>query len=162
MRIYINLDIIGVELGSALKNIIAIAAGICDGLGFGDNTKSALVTRGLVEMARLGNAMGAKVETFYGLSGLGDLVATAFSKHSRNREIGEKIGKGSKLKDVLAGFEKVAEVILTSKAVQTLGKQYSLDMPISTKVFEVLFGEVEPQEAVCNLMNREGKEESLW
>ena len=148
MRIYINLDIIGVELGSALKNIIAIAAGICDGLGFGDNTKSALVTRGLVEMARLGNAMGAKVETFYGLSGLGDLV--------------EKIGKGSKLKDVLAGFEKVAEGIWTSKAVQTLGKQYSLDMPISTKVFEVLFGEVEPQEAVCNLMNREGKEESLW
>ena len=161
MRIYLNTDVLGVELGSALKNVIAIAAGICDGLGFGDNTKAALITRGVVEMARFGAALGAQVETFYGLSGLGDLVATAFSKHSRNREVGERIGKGFALEEILDNFEKVAEGIWTSKAVQKLVKMYKLDMPISTKVFEVLFGNLKPKDAVWELMSRQERAESL-
>lgn len=117
LRIYSNKDILGVELAGSLKNVIAIAAGICDGIGYGDNTKAALITRGLTEMTRLGVTMGAKPETFFGLSGIGDLMATCLSKHSRNRYVGEELGKGRKLDDILSEMKMVAEGVKTAKSV---------------------------------------------
>ena len=122
-RVYANLDIVGVELGGALKNIIAVAAGICDGAGFGDNTKAALITRGLVEINRLGVKMGAKPDTFAGLSGMGDLIVTCMSQHSRNRYVGEQIGKGRKLQDVLDEMVMVAEGVKTTASAYELSKK---------------------------------------
>ncbi len=158
-RVYTNADLIGVELGGAFKNVIAVAAGISDGLGYGDNTKSALLTRGLAEMTRLGIAMGAKRETFYGLAGVGDLITTGFSKHGRNRKMGELLGKGMKLEEALKTTEMVAEGVKTAAAVVQLSKKYSVEMPISQKVYQVLYEGLAPSKAVQELMLREAKPE---
>ena len=158
-RIYTNPDIIGVELSGSLKNIIAIACGICDGLGFGANTKAALLTRGLVEMSRLAVAMGAKKETASGLSGLGDLVTTCISPYSRNRFVGEQIGKGKKLKDILSRMEMIAEGITTAKSAYLLSRKYKISMPITEQVYRVLYKNKNPLKAVNDLMTRERKKE---
>ncbi|MFC1570332.1 NAD(P)H-dependent glycerol-3-phosphate dehydrogenase [Candidatus Omnitrophota bacterium] len=158
-RVYTSGDIIGVEMGGALKNIIAIAAGISDGLGFGTNTKAAILTRGLVEMTRLGVAMGADRTTFVGLSGIGDMATTCISSHSRNRWFGEEIGKGGKIEDILSQTEMVVEGQATSKSVYELAKKYNVEMPVSEKVYEVLYEGKDPREAVKELMTRDPKEE---
>lgn len=158
-RIYTSADVIGVELGGALKNIIAIAAGISDGLGFGDNTKAALMTRGLAEIARLGIAMGASPLTFSGLSGLGDLIVTCTSGHSRNRWAGMEIGKGRKPEDVLGGTRMVVEGVPTTQAAYNLARKFGVEMPITESLYEVLFCGRNPQEAVVSLMTRGAKHE---
>lgn len=158
-RVYVCSDVIGVELGGALKNIIALACGISDGLGFGTNTKSALLNRGLVEMIRLGVNLGAKPETFWGLSGMGDLVTTCFSPYSRNRGVGERIGKGEKLKFILKEMEMVAEGVLTTRAVYNLAKKYKIEMPITEQVYKVLYANKSPHKAVKELMTRKLKPE---
>jgi glycerol-3-phosphate dehydrogenase (NAD(P)+) len=158
-RVYTNPDPIGIELGAALKNVIAIAAGICDGLGFGDNSKAALVTRGLTEITRLGVAMGAKKSTFSGLTGLGDLFTTCVSPHGRNRFVGEEIGKGRKLKEILAQMEKVAEGVLTTKSVCALADKHNVEMPISREVYKALFEDKSPHQAVNDLMMRAPRSE---
>lgn len=154
-RIYTNNDIIGVELGGSVKNVIAIASGICDGIEFGDNTKAALVTRGIVEIARLGVAMGAQAETFSGLSGIGDLIVTCLSRHSRNRYVGEEIGKGKQLDEVISSMKMVAEGVKTTQSVQALSQKYSVEMPICNAVHDVLFKNESPRESVEDLMTRE-------
>jgi len=159
-RVYTNTDHAGVELGGALKNVIAIAAGICDGLGFGDNTKSALVTRGIVEMARLGVALGARKSTFSGLSGIGDLITTCFSRHGRNRAVGERIGRGESLEEVLAGMTMVAEGVWTTRAVVEVSRDHGVEMPISEEVERVLFRGKSAERAVRDLMRRAMKSES--
>ncbi|MFQ6605490.1 MAG: NAD(P)H-dependent glycerol-3-phosphate dehydrogenase [Fidelibacterota bacterium] len=155
LRIYTNDDIMGVELGGSLKNVIAIAAGICDGIGYGDNTKAALLTRGITEMTRLGEAMGARRETFFGLSGIGDLIATCLSKHSRNRFVGEAIGKGDSLDSVLGKMTMVAEGVKTARSIHQLIEKYQVEMPISSAIYNVLFHEHNPIVAVQQLMTRE-------
>ncbi|MBI2560103.1 MAG: NAD(P)H-dependent glycerol-3-phosphate dehydrogenase, partial [Planctomycetes bacterium] len=150
---------IGVELGAALKNVIAIAAGICDGLGFGDNSKAALITRGLAEITRLGIAMGAKKSTFSGLTGLGDLITTCVSPYGRNRFVGEQIGKGRKLKEILSEMEQVAEGVLTTKSVCALADKYKVEMPITSEVYKTLFEDKSPLQAVNDLMMRTPKSE---
>ncbi|UCE18060.1 MAG: NAD(P)H-dependent glycerol-3-phosphate dehydrogenase [Gemmatimonadota bacterium] len=160
-RVYTNHDLIGVELGGALKNIIAIAAGISDGLGFGDNTKGALLTRGLAEITRLGVALGAEPSTFAGLSGTGDLITTCLSRYSRNRYVGEEIGKGKTLSQVLENMVMVAEGVLTTKAAYQLAQQYRVEMPITNEVHAVLFEDKEPARAVNDLMMRAAKAE-MW
>ena len=154
LRIYSNTDIQGVELGGSLKNVFAIAAGICDGIGFGDNTKAALMTRGMFEMTRLGVAMGAKRETFQGLSGIGDVIVTCLSKHSRNRFVGEKIGQGQSLQQILDGMNMVAEGVKMAKSVHQLKMKYDIEMPISEAVYNILFKNEDPKQAVTNLMTR--------
>ncbi|MBN2029383.1 NAD(P)H-dependent glycerol-3-phosphate dehydrogenase [bacterium] len=158
-RVYTNDDVVGVELGGSLKNIIAIAAGISDGVGFGDNTKAALIDRGIVEITRLGVAMGANPLTFAGLSGMGDLIVTCMSRHSRNRYLGEQIGKGKKLQKVLNEMIMVAEGVKTTRSAMDLSKKYQVDMPITHEVYQVLFEDKEPKEAVYDLMTRESKAE---
>ncbi|MFZ5518029.1 MAG: NAD(P)H-dependent glycerol-3-phosphate dehydrogenase [Candidatus Zhuqueibacterota bacterium] len=158
-RVYTNQDIVGVELGGALKNIIAIAAGICDGAGFGDNTKAALQPRGLVEIVRLGVAMGANQETFAGLSGMGDLIVTCMSKHSRNRYVGEQIGKGRKLDDILKEMVMVAEGVKTTRSAYELSKKYNVEMPITNQTYQVLFQNKNARDALNELMTRGPKEE---
>ncbi|MDX9703047.1 MAG: NAD(P)H-dependent glycerol-3-phosphate dehydrogenase [Candidatus Auribacterota bacterium] len=153
-RVYTGDDMVGVEIGGALKNIIAVAAGISDGLGFGDNTKAALITRGLAEMTRLGVAMGAKPMTFAGLSGMGDLIVTCTSRHSRNRGLGEKIGSGMTLRQVSQTMEKVAEGVKTVCSAVELAKKYSVDMPIASKVYEILYEDRNAMEAFSELMDR--------
>ncbi|MFA5500156.1 MAG: NAD(P)H-dependent glycerol-3-phosphate dehydrogenase, partial [Candidatus Omnitrophota bacterium] len=138
-RVYSSTDVIGSEIGGSLKNVIAIAAGISDGLGFGTNAKSALLTRGLVEMVRLGVAMGAKKETFYGLSGLGDLATTCISQYSRNRHFGEEIGKGKKSKDIIKESEMVVEGVATTQSAHDLSKKYKIEMPITTEIHNVIY-----------------------
>jgi glycerol-3-phosphate dehydrogenase (NAD(P)+) len=160
-RVYTSDDLIGVELGGALKNIIAIAAGISDGMGFGVNTKAALLTRGLVEIIRLGEKMGARKETFFGLSGLGDLATTCMSEHSRNRMLGEKIGRGGKLKDILKKTETVAEGVTTTGSAYELAKRMAVEMPITEKIYQVLYENKEPSVAVGELMGRSLKAESI-
>jgi len=160
-RVYTSDDLVGVELGGALKNIIAIGVGITDGLGLGDNTRGALITRGLAEITRLGIAMGARAETFAGLSGIGDLVTTCISQHSRNRYVGEKIGRGQKLPEVLAGMTMVAEGVETTRSGFELSEQFSVEMPITTQVHRVLFEDKPAAEAVEDLMGRELKAE-IW
>ena len=159
-RVYTNDDLIGVELCGALKNIIAIAAGACDGLGFGDNTKSALMARGLVEMVRFTTALGGRAETCYGLAGIGDLITTCISPYGRNRAVGEKLGKGMKLDDILASTHAVAEGIWASRAVRDRSLQLGVEMPITHEVCEVLFAHKPAREAVRDLMLREPKSES--
>lgn len=159
-RVYTSTDVIGVELGGALKNVIAIAAGIADGAGFGDNTKAALMTRGINEIMNLGLKMGAKKETFFGLSGIGDLIVTCSSKHSRNRFVGEEIGKGKKLKEVLADMKMVAEGVSTAKSIHQLSKKLKIEMPICEQVYQILFNEKDPIEATKELMVRTLKEEN--
>lgn len=158
-RVYTSTDVTGVELGGALKNVIAIACGAADGLGFGANTKAALVTRGLAEMARLGAAMGARAETFSGLSGLGDLVTTCFSPHSRNRTTGEKLGRGEPLKSVLGATPQVSEGVVTAKSAHALARKHRVEMPITSAVYQVLYEGKSPKEAVRELMLREPKAE---
>lgn len=158
-RVYTNSDIIGVELAGALKNIIAIAAGVCDGLGFGDNAKAALLTRGLVEMVRFGTALGAERDTFFGLTGIGDLVTTCQSPFGRNRAVGEALGKGKKLEDIVAGMHGVAEGVATTRSVYELADRRSIDMPITSEIYHVLFDGKNPLQAVRDLMLRPYKGE---
>ena len=158
-RIYTHDDVIGVELGGALKNVIAIAAGVCDGIGFGDNTKAALCTRGLAEMARLGAALGAQRETFFGLSGIGDLVVTAFSRHSRNRGFGERLGKGETAEQIVASMQMVAEGVKTAKSAWQLAQRHGVEVPITREVFAILYEGKSPRQAVRDLMTREAKPE---
>jgi glycerol-3-phosphate dehydrogenase (NAD(P)+) len=158
-RVYTNPDMLGVELGAALKNIIAIAAGILDGLGLGDNAKSALITRGLAEITRLGVAMGADARTFAGLTGLGDLITTCISPHGRNRAVGIAIGRGNRLKEILASMEMVAEGIMTTKSACALAKRHNVEMPITAEVYKVLFEDKDPRQALADLMMRQPKPE---
>ena len=158
-RIYTSADVVGVELGGALKNVIAIACGISDGLRFGANTKAAILTRGLVEIGRLGVTMGAKSETFAGLSGLGDLVTTCVSAHGRNRWVGEQIGKGRKIKEVLGKMDMVAEGVRTAKSAFMLAERYKVEMPITAQIYAVLYEDKDPQSAVTDLMLRQKKAE---
>jgi glycerol-3-phosphate dehydrogenase (NAD(P)+) len=157
--VYTNNDVIGVELAASVKNVIALAAGICDGMGFGDNTKGAVLTRGMVEIIRLGKKMGAKEETFYGLAGMGDLITTCISKHSRNRNMGEMIASGLSLKDALAKMVMVAEGVETAKSAYRLSLKYGIEMPITTEVYKALFENKSPKDAARDLMMREAKPE---
>lgn len=158
-RVYTNPDWKGVELGGALKNVIALAAGICDGLKFGDNSKSALLARGMVEMSRLGAALGGRRETFFGLSGIGDLITTCFSPWGRNRSVGEALGRGEKLSQILKRTEKVAEGVNTARSVKALSKKTGVEMPISEEVYKILFYNKSPLRAVRDLMMRGPKDE---
>lgn len=158
-RVYTSTDLIGVELGGALKNIIAIAAGVCDGLGFGDNSKASLVTRGIVEMRRLGLACGAQAETFAGLSGMGDLMVTCFSKLSRNRGFGERVGRGEKPADVLASMTSVAEGCPTARSARDLARKMNLSTPIIDEVYAMLYEDKNIRQAVQDLTTRESKAE---
>ena len=160
-RVYTNSDIIGVELGGSLKNVIAIAVGICDGMGLGDNSKGALISRGLAEIIRLGEKFGAKRETFAGLSGLGDLVTTCTSRLSRNRFVGEQIGKGKSLKEIEAKMTMVAEGIKTTRSAYQLSLKHQVEMPITQQVYQVLFENKKPYEAMAELMSRDPKSE-IW
>jgi glycerol-3-phosphate dehydrogenase (NAD(P)+) len=153
-RVYTNTDIVGVELAGALKNVIAIAAGICDGLSYGDNAKSALVTRGLVEITRFGEALGAEPLTFSGLAGMGDLITTCISPYSRNREVGQRLGQGETLNDILNSMRGVAEGVTTTSSVYELAEKLAIDMPITKEVYRVLFNEKSPEEATDTLMLR--------
>jgi glycerol-3-phosphate dehydrogenase (NAD(P)+) len=159
-RVYTNGDLIGVELAGALKNVIGIAAGVGDGLGFGDNAKAALLTRGLVEMTRFGVALGAEPATFHGLAGTGDLITTCFSPHGRNRRVGYRLGKGEPLADVLAGPQ-VAEGVLTSKSVHERTTRSGIDAPIMTSVYQLLHEGKPPLAAVQDLMTRSLKQERV-
>ena len=158
-RVYTSRDITGVELGGALKNIVAIAAGISDGLGFGANTKAALLTRGLAEITRFGVVLGAREETFKGLSGIGDLATTCMSAESRNRWFGEALGKGSKADDILGGTEMSIEGVLTCKSVRALAEKHGIEMPITEKIFEIIYEGKDPRLAVKELMTRGLKKE---
>lgn len=158
-RIYTSSDVIGVELGGALKNVIALCAGISDGLGYGSNTKAALITRGVAEITRLGVAMGAKASTFAGLSGLGDLIVTGTSTLSRNHTAGELLGKGMPLDEVLNTVHMVVEGVNTATAAYNLGKKYGVETPIIDQAYAVLYEGLNPREAVDNLMTREKKSE---
>ncbi len=158
-RVYTHADVIGVELGGALKNVIALAAGIGDGVGYGDNTKAALMTRGMAEITRLGVALGADRLTFAGLSGMGDLIVTCMSRHSRNRYVGEQIGKGRKLQEVLDGMVMVAEGVRTTESAYELAQRKGVEMPITQEVYRVLFEDKPPRQAVYDLMTREAKVE---
>jgi len=158
-RIYTNPDVTGVELGGTLKNVIAIAGGVCDGLGFGTNTKAAILTRGLAEMARLGKAMGANPSTFSGLSGLGDLVTTSFNEKSRNRTVGEKLGKGKTIDEITEKMDMVAEGVETVKSVVLLAEKYKVAMPISTEVYNIIYKRKKASQAVEDLMGRKTKPE---
>jgi glycerol-3-phosphate dehydrogenase (NAD(P)+) len=158
-RVYTNTDLIGVELGVSLKNTIAIAAGICDGLGFGDNTKAALITRGLAEMKRLACRMGGREETLSGLAGVGDLIVTCMSRHSRNRHVGEEIGRGKKLPQILAEMVMVAEGVKTTKAAVKLGARVGVELPITEQVHRVLFRGKDPRKAIKDLMIRRATKE---
>jgi glycerol-3-phosphate dehydrogenase (NAD(P)+) len=160
-RVYTNPDAIGVELAGATKNVIAIAAGILDGLAAGNNAKAALVTRGLVEITRLGVAMGAHESTFHGLAGLGDLITTCVSPEGRNRTVGEQIGKGRKLHDILARMDSVAEGVPTTKAVVELARRHQVEMPITQAVHAVLFDGKDVIHALTDLMTRDPKPECV-
>ena len=159
-RIYTLTDIKGVETGAALKNVFAIASGICDGLGLGDNTKAALVTRGLRELVKLGVKLGGQPQTFMGLTGLGDLIVTCFSRHSRNRAIGEKIGRGKSLGEAEKELVMVAEGVKTAKSAYELGKLFNIELPIIEQVYQVLYEGKAPKNAVNDLMTRKLKTES--
>ena len=158
-RVYTSNDPLGVQLGGALKNIVAIAAGICDGLGFGTNAKSALMTRGIVEMTRFGALLGANPETFNGLSGIGDLITTCMSPHSRNRRVGEELVKGRSREAILDEMVMVAEGVPTTKAVYEYSRDNNVDMPITEQVYGILFEGVSPEKTVSELMNRDRKSE---
>lgn len=153
-RVYVQTDVVGVELGGALKNVIAIAAGVCDGLEFGDNTKSGLLTRGIYEMMRLGIRLGARPDTFVGLSGIGDLVTTCFSKHGRNLYVGRELGKGRKIKQILSGMAMVAEGVDSSLSAYQLCKRERLDLPILREVHSMLYKHKAPVDAVADLLSR--------
>lgn len=158
-RVYTLDDVVGVELGGALKNVVAVAAGISDGMGFGDNSKAALMTRGLAEITRLGTALGAKPETFSGLSGIGDLMVTCMSRHSRNRGVGERLGKGETLDDIMAGMKMVAEGVWNCQAAKELADELGVAVPITEQVNAVVHEGKDPRQAVMDLMARTPKPE---
>ncbi len=158
-RVYTSPDVLGVELGAALKNVVALAAGIADGIGYGDNTKAALITRGLNEISRLGIAMGGAPETFAGLTGMGDLIVTCASMHSRNRRAGILIGQGKKMKEAIDEVKMVVDVVYSAKAGLELGKKYNVELPIIEQVNRILFEDMPAKEAVNELMLREKKSE---
>ena len=158
-RVYTNPDIVGVELGGALKNIIALGAGMSDGLGYGDNSKAALMTRGIVEISRLGKVLGAKSETFAGLTGIGDLIVTCTSVHSRNRRAGILLGQGKKLEDVLEEIGMVVEGVKATKIAFEISKLYNCEMPITTAIYKVLYENENVDEVVLQMMNRKNKHE---
>jgi glycerol-3-phosphate dehydrogenase (NAD(P)+) len=160
-RIYTNDDVTSVELGGALKNVFAIAAGASDGLGLGDNTKAALVTRSLAELIRLGSAMGGDFRTFYGLSGAGDLIATCFSKHSRNRRVGEQLGRGQTLHQITSAMQMVAEGIPTTKSAYECARKLNIDTPITDEVYALLYEEKTPAQAMQDLLERDQKAEQI-
>lgn len=159
-RIYTSPDMLGVEIGAALKNVIALAAGTADGLGCGDNTKAALITRGIAEISRLGIVMGGKQQTFYGLSGIGDLIVTCASMHSRNRRAGILIGKGYTMDEAMKEVQMVVEGVYSAKAGLLLAQKYGCDMPIVSQVNQVLFDGKSPKEALADLMMRDPRIES--
>jgi len=159
LRVYTNSDVTGVELGGSLKNVLALASGICYGMGCGDNTEAALITRGLKEIVRLGEAMGANAATFYGLSGLGDLVVTCGSQHSRNRRAGVLLGQGQKLAEVLPQMGMVVEGVNATKIAHKLAERYGVDMPLTECMYQVLFGDLPISEVSAKLMQREKKPE---
>ncbi len=154
-RVYTSNDVLGAELGGALKNVIAIAAGMVDGAGFGDNTKALIMTRGIAEISRLGEAIGAKRETFSGLSGMGDLIVTCMSKHSRNRFVGERLGQGETLTKIMKKMKMVAEGVETSRSVHKLAKELGVETPISEAVYRVLFEERDPEKATYELLSKD-------
>ncbi len=158
-RVYTSTDVLGVEMGGPLKNIIAVVAGISDGVGFGSNTKAAILTRGIVEIQRFGRAMGAKKKTFTGLAGLGDLSTTCISPESRNRSFGERIGRGEKMEDIVKNSNAIIEGATTTEAIYGLSKKYKVEMPITEQVYLVLYQGKNPKTAVTDLMNRERKPE---
>ncbi len=160
-RVYTNPDLLGVELAGALKNVMGVAAGICDGLGFGDNAKSALLTRALVEMTRFGLAMGAEHDTFQGLAGMGDLITTCFSPHGRNRRVGERLGRGETLDAILASSTAVAEGVTTAKSVYERIHSIGLHMPIATSVYRVLYEGLSPKKGVTELLSRDSGSERV-
>jgi glycerol-3-phosphate dehydrogenase (NAD(P)+) len=161
-RVYSSDDVIGCELGGAVKNVIAIAAGIIDGLGLGDNTKAALITRGLAEMSRLGIALGANAQTFSGLSGLGDLIVTCNSRFSRNRFVGEQIGKGKSYENIVSEMKMIAEGVFTTQSAYDLGLKHGVELPIVEQVHRILFENVKPLDAINDLMTRKTKREWWW
>ena len=154
LRTYLNSDIKGVELGGSMKNVIAIAAGICDGIGYGDNSKAALMTRSMTEITRLGKAMGANEKTFHGLSGFGDLIVTCLSKHSRNRQLGQSIGEGLSLDEITSNMSMIAEGVYTAKSVHQLRLKHQVEMPIHEAIYQVLFEKKNPKNSVVELMTR--------
>jgi len=158
-RVYTTTDMLGAELGGAFKNVIAVGAGIIDGAKFGDNTKAAIMTRGVAEISRLGVAMGARPETFFGLSGMGDLIVTCMSRHSRNRFVGEKIGEGKKLKDILKNMSAIAEGVETSRSASQLAKKFDVETPITNEVYKMLFEDKDPIKSTNDLMTRDMKDE---
>jgi glycerol-3-phosphate dehydrogenase (NAD(P)+) len=158
-RVYTNSDVLGVELAGAIKNVIAIAAGISDGLGYGDNSKSAILTRGLVEMTRFGLHAGAKAATFTGLAGLGDLVTTCVSPYGRNLSVGRRLGAGESLSDILGSLGGVAEGVSTARSVHEIAQRDGIEMPITAQVYAVVTGEATPRQATSNLMQRPLREE---
>ena len=160
-RVYTSPDILGIELGGSLKNVIALAAGIADGLGYGDNTKAALITRGIAEIARLGVKMGGKIETFTGLTGIGDLIVTCASVHSRNRKAGYLIGQGKSMQEAMDEVNMVVEGVYSAKAAASLAEKYNVSMPIVMEVNKVLFEGKAPAEAVDDLMLRESRSENM-
>jgi glycerol-3-phosphate dehydrogenase (NAD(P)+) len=154
-RVYTNHDVVGCELGGALKNVVAIASGMGDGLGVGDNTRAAVITRGLAELTRLGVAMGGEPATFAGLTGMGDLIATCASRQSRNRHVGEQLGRGRPIEEILADMNQVAEGVKTSRVVMELGTKHDVDLPISSEVYGVLYEGHSPRDAYRGLTRRE-------
>lgn len=161
-RVYVNTDLIGVEIAGSVKNVMAIAAGISDGLGLGDNAKAALLTRGLAEIKRLGLALGAQPSTFAGLAGIGDLVVTCFSEHSRNRHFGEQIGRGHSMEEVEAQMRMVAEGVKSTLSVCEMARRLGVEMPITDAVYQMLFEHLRPQDAVMELMTRAAKHEDAF
>lgn len=159
LRVYLNSDLIGVEIGGSVKNVLAIAAGMSDGLGGGDNAKAALITRGIAEIRRLGMVMGAQSQTFTGLAGMGDLIVTCMSRHSRNRWLGEQIGRGKTLAEVQAEMKMVAEGVKTTESAYQLAQRYGIEMPITESVYAILFLNKPPKEALADLMARQAKYE---
>lgn len=159
-RLYANSDMIGVELGGSLKNVIAIASGFASSIGLGDNLRGSLLTRGMAEMVRVGTALGANAQTLYGLSGMGDLIATASSPYSRNYTVGSMIAKGKKIDDILNELGSVAEGVKTSKALVELGKKLNIDLPVSNAIYEAVYTDITPKEILDKLMNRKLKTEN--
>ncbi|MCM8774867.1 MAG: NAD(P)H-dependent glycerol-3-phosphate dehydrogenase, partial [Candidatus Omnitrophica bacterium] len=158
-RIYVQHDVTGVELGGALKNVIAIAAGICEGLKFGDNTKAGMISRGLYEMTRLGVRLGANPSTFFGLSGLGDLLASCYYPYGRNLTVGRELGAGRKIDDILKDMVMVAEGVQTAVSVRQLCEKFQISMPIMSEVYNILYEDKDPRQAVMDLLNRVAQEE---
>lgn len=160
-RVYISSDVLGIELGAALKNVVALAAGMADGLGYGDNTKAALITRGIAEIARLGISMGGRIETFYGLTGIGDLIVTCASMHSRNRRAGILIGRGATMEEAMAEVKMVVEGVYSAKAGYALAQKYNVNVPIIEQVNRILFEGTPAKDAVSELMLRDKKVENI-